>query len=530
MSPELARVVRWLRRARPPRRDLLVALGAGVVATLTQAGLFVGALGLLAASSGRPGLAAVGATLVAIELVAFLRSPIRFAERLSSHRLGFAAVARWRAWLVRTLGTWSWRRWRSHGRGDLLERALRDTDELQDLWLRAAIPSASVAVTAVALDVVLATWGSGWWRVAVVALLLQAGGAGALVVTLPGTVRADADVRRWRGAFQTLLVELGAAGPALTLLGARPYLERRLATARDDLTRAESVAQRRQRRSATVGVIASVAIVASLLLSPAASGTRLVVAAAMLLSSSELIATLRAALDTIVAVSAGAERLEGLVADLPPTDPSWPASRELLLTNLVLREEEDEILRVPRARAGSGARIAVVGPSGSGKSTLLRVIAGLDAPDAGAVTVGGVPVHELAEDVLRAHVAYVPTDPGLLDGYALDLVRLGRVLRRDPLSDLRVLGLDFEPTTRVAALSRGEAARVALARALATGPTIVLLDEPTGGLGRDDAEAVLALLDASGATVIAATHDPLVMAWSDEVWDLEGGELRRTSR
>ncbi len=530
MSPELARVVRWLRRARPPRRDLLVALGAGIVATLTQAGLFVGALGLLAASSGRPGLAAVGATLVVIELVAFLRSPIRFAERVTSHRLGFAAVARWRAWLIRTLGAWPWRRWRSHGRGDLLERALRDTDELQDLWLRAAIPATSVAVTTIALDVLLATWGSGWWRVALVALILQAGGAVALVAALPGTVRADADVRRWRGDFQTVLVELGAAGPALTLLGSRPYLEDRLASARDDLTRAEAVARQRQRRGAIVGVMASVAIVASLVLAPPASGTRLVVAAAMLLSSSELIAALRSALDTVVAVSAGAERLESLSTATPPTDPTWPDSRVLVINDLVLREEGDVVVRAPRARAGSGARIAVVGPSGSGKSTLLRVIAGLDAPDGGTVEVGGVPLHELDEGVLRAHVAYVPTDPGLLDGYALDLVRLGRTLRRDPLADLRTLGLDLEPTSHLTALSRGESARVALARALATGPSIVLLDEPTGGLGREDTEAVLALLDASGTTVIAATHDPLVMAWSDEVWDLEGGELRRTTR
>ena len=530
MSPELARLARWLRRAQPPVGELARALGAGLLASLTQAGLFVGALGLLAASSGRPGLAAVGAALVGIEIVAFLRSPIRFAERMSSHRLGFAAVARWRTWLVRTLGAWPWRRWRSHGRGDLLERALRDTDELQDLWLRAVIPVAAVMATTLVIDVVIAAWGSGWWRVALAAAALQAIAVGLLTAVLPGAVRADADVRRWRGVFQTVLVELGAAGPALTLLGARPYLENRLAAARDDLARAESVARRRRRRAGWLGIVAGPIIVAALALAPVASGTRWVIAAALLLSSGEVVTAVRLALDTLINVSAAAERLERLTAASPPTDPDFPEGREITIEDLVLREEDATILRVARARAGSGLRVAVVGPSGSGKSALLRIIAGLDRPDEGAVSIGGVPVTELDDAVLRRHVAYVPTDPGLLSGYVLDALSLGRTLRRDPIEDARSLGLGLDATSRIEILSRGEAARLALARALAIAPDLVLLDEPTGGLGREDTEAVLALLDASGASVVVATHDPVVVAWADEVWDLEGGDLRLVTR
>ena len=131
----------WLRRAAPPRSDLIRGFLMASVASVAGLALVVGSLTLLVVSEQRPGLRALGAFLVAIELVAFLRSPLRFAERLSTHRLGFAAVARWRSWLMTTVGHWSYARWQANGAGDVLERSMSDTEELQDLWLRAVIPA-----------------------------------------------------------------------------------------------------------------------------------------------------------------------------------------------------------------------------------------------------------------------------------------------------------------------------------------------------------------------------------------------------
>ena len=87
------------------------------------------------------------------------------------------------------------------------------------------------------------------------------------------------------------------------------------------------------------------------------------------------------------------------------------------------------------------------------------------------------------------------------------------------------VGIDVEPTTKWDEVSRGEGQRIAVVRSLAIGPDIVILDEPTSGLGRDETTAVLNLLTATRATVIIATHDDQIVAWSDFVIDLSDGDL-----
>jgi ABC-type lipoprotein export system ATPase subunit len=122
-------------------------------------------------------------------------------------------------------------------------------------------------------------------------------------------------------------------------------------------------------------------------------------------------------------------------------------------------------------------------------------------------------------------VAYVASEPGLTRGYAIDVVGLGRATSRSAHDDLASLGLATDSTTRWEELSRGERARIAIARAMVTSPLIYLLDEPTSGLGTDETGTVLTLLASTGSTVIVATHDTLVMTWCDEVIELIDGAL-----
>jgi ABC-type lipoprotein export system ATPase subunit len=105
------------------------------------------------------------------------------------------------------------------------------------------------------------------------------------------------------------------------------------------------------------------------------------------------------------------------------------------------------------------------------------------------------------------------------------VVLLGRTTTRDLVFDLAALGVATERTTRFEDLSRGERVRVALARALVTDPDLVLLDEPTAGLGQEETRDVISFLAASGATVLIATHDADIIEWCDVVVEVRAGEL-----
>lgn len=527
MNDDVARLRRWLRRAQPPRAQLVKALVAGLVATATNVALVVGAVALLVESARRPGLRAVAVVLIIIELFAFLRSPLRFNERLAAHRLGYGAVTRWRRWLVLVVGRLSFSTWRAYSSGDLLERALGDTDELQDLWLRFVIPFVDTLAVMVLSDVVIAVLPphGHWWAYALNLVVLQGIGVLALSKLAQLELASDRDVRLARGRYRAELVEMSAVTPELTLLQREAFTARRLSAAATQLEAAETTLRRRHRLSSGVVVLVGLLSLAGVLEHPRTSSVWLVVATLIGLSTYEALATLRVSLSAAVEVSGGGERLEALETVAPRGALAWPDDHALRLSNLSLVEGERALLRDVTASIAAGRHVAITGESGVGKSTLLRALAALDEPSAGSIEVGGITLDRIREDDLRHHLAYVVSEPGLTRGFALDVLTLGRVNSRDPLDDLAALGVRSERTTRFEELSRGERARVALVRALVTEPDIYLLDEPTAGLGDDETVLLLDLLAQTGATVIIATHDEFVINWSDDTYELRGGAL-----
>jgi putative ABC transport system ATP-binding protein/lipoprotein-releasing system ATP-binding protein len=182
-----------------------------------------------------------------------------------------------------------------------------------------------------------------------------------------------------------------------------------------------------------------------------------------------------------------------------------------------------------------GNRIALVGPSGSGKSTLLHLMAGLDQPSLGEVTWPAIG----DRDALRpGPVAVVFQAPSLLppldvrENVALPLVLDGHHdadARREADDALRRLGLHDLADKLPEEVSGGQAQRIAVARALAGAPTLILADEPTGQLDRASATAVvdvlLAAADHAGAALVVATHDPLVAERMSTRWDMHSGRL-----
>jgi ATP-binding cassette subfamily C protein CydC len=533
MSTDLERILRWLRRAQPPRARLSRAILAGTVANITNVGLLVGAVGLLVESANRPGLRAVAAVLIVIELLAFLRSPLRFSERLSAHRLGFEAVTRWRRWLVATVGRWDYSRWRTHAAGDLLERSLRDTDELQDLWLRFALPIFTTSVTLILGDVVIGLLPphGHWWPFAALLFLIQVISAVVLFANFGPLVRADRALRKARGAYQATLVELSATTPELALLGREDFATSRLETFREAMEHGE-VAVRRTRRASSVIPPASALLAVFTLwaVHPRTSPTWLVVVALLAVSTGESLSTLRTSIETAVSVSASAERLEELDESDFTSSKNWPVDMTLRGTDVTIVEEGSVLVREASFELAPGQRIAITGASGSGKSTLLRALSGLDRIASGSIDIGGVALRDIEEHELRDRLAYVVSEPGLTRGYALDVVRLGRVSDREVSDDLAALGIVIVDATKFDELSRGERQRVAIARALVTDPAIIVLDEPTGGLGAEETARVLALLDSTDATIVVATHDPQVVSWCDGALELSGTHLRRTTR
>jgi putative ABC transport system ATP-binding protein len=188
-----------------------------------------------------------------------------------------------------------------------------------------------------------------------------------------------------------------------------------------------------------------------------------------------------------------------------------------------------------------GEFIAVMGPSGCGKSTLLNLVAGLDVPDEGEITVAGEPVTGRTEDDLarmrRKHMGIVFQFFNLLEGMTvLENVVLPGVIagRRRKMAETRardlldLLGIGDKASAVPGVLSGGQRQRLAIARALANSPTLLLADEPTGALDSAGGAEIIELLrrlHASGQTIILVTHDPAVADAAGRIVRMRDGRI-----
>jgi putative ABC transport system ATP-binding protein len=189
----------------------------------------------------------------------------------------------------------------------------------------------------------------------------------------------------------------------------------------------------------------------------------------------------------------------------------------------------------------SGDFIALMGPSGCGKSTLLNLIAGLDVADEGTITVAGEMVTGRTEDELsqlrRRHIGIVFQFFNLLEGMTvLENVALPAVIagRKRKAAETRardlldLLGIGDKAGTVPGMLSGGQRQRLAIARALANDPTLLLADEPTGALDSEGGLEVIELLSrlhAGGQTIVLVTHDAGVASAADRIVRMRDGRI-----
>ncbi len=189
----------------------------------------------------------------------------------------------------------------------------------------------------------------------------------------------------------------------------------------------------------------------------------------------------------------------------------------------------------------AGEFVAVMGPSGCGKSTLLNLVAGLDTPSDGEVSVAGLSLRGKDEDDLarmrREHIGIVFQFFNLLEGMSvLENVVLPAVIAGVPRRKaeqrardlLDLLGLADKAKNAPGVLSGGQRQRLSIARALANQPTVLLADEPTGALDSAGGAEVLELfnrLHAEGQTIMMVTHDATVASAADRIVRMRDGRL-----
>lgn len=193
-----------------------------------------------------------------------------------------------------------------------------------------------------------------------------------------------------------------------------------------------------------------------------------------------------------------------------------------------------------------GKVVFLVGPSGSGKTTLLSILGCILTPDGGSLQVLGQEVAGMPVEALtafrRQHLGFIFQTFNLFPTLsALDNIALSLVMRGEPLPAaqecahdlLGKVGLAPRAHLRPGQLSTGECQRVAVARALANAPAILLADEPTASLDATNGQAVLQLLTGlvreRGVTLVVVTHDNRIFSYADRILHLENGRLIRAS-
>jgi ABC-type lipoprotein export system ATPase subunit len=230
----------------------------------------------------------------------------------------------------------------------------------------------------------------------------------------------------------------------------------------------------------------------------------------------------------IVVSSREAEIEEAAPADLV-TAPPQEAHDVASVRGLTKSYDARTVIEGLDARFRSSTLTVVTGPSGSGKTTLLHLLAGLELPEGGEIDILGTELTQLDRAgrarFRREHIGYVGQQPGLVPTLsAIENVALALTLRGLPAGPARealvAVGLEDRADQRVSRLSTGEHGRVAVARALAPKPQLLLADEPTSRLDEANAIAVgtlfVRLARDFGAAVVCATHDPLLIEQADE--------------
>ena len=531
---------------------VVAAILLGIVSVAGNVGLLGMAAYLIAAAALKPLLITLTLPIYLVRFFSVTRAVSRYAERLVAHGVTFTLLARLRVWFYARLEPLAPARLLELRSGDVLARAIKDVDELQNVYLRVVSPVA-VALAIVALTVgVFALFNPTMALVA--ALFLAAAGVG---VPLLAMLLARGVGRRQvaaRGELNARIVD-GIQGVQDILACGDAREQRRRVAALD------GVLGRTQRRMAAIAglhlalndLLMNMALWVILLLAiplvarASISGVYLGVLALTILAAFEGVQPLGQAFQSLGQTLAAGERVLAVLDATPRvTDPPAPLPAPRVygvrFDHVSFRYDAAGALALDGVSVDvpPGGRVAIVGPSGAGKSTLARLLPRFWDPTEGTVLLGGHSVAAYGLDDLRAAVGVVSQDTYIFNDTLRGNLRLARpdatnvqierAVEQSQLADLaRALpaGLDTWVGEQGLRLSGGERQRLAIARALLKDAPVLVLDEATANLDPATERALLAALDRlmEGRTTLIITHRLVAMERMDEILVLDGGRI-----
>jgi ABC-type transport system involved in cytochrome bd biosynthesis fused ATPase/permease subunit len=549
------RLTRWMVRSRPDTSRIIAALVLSLFAGAASITLFGGSGLLVGKAAGGGGLAVLGGLLVLIEIVAFLRAPLRYEERMVTHRVALGSMVRWRLWLYDIVATKSPGSLSFLSTGELLDRSIEDIDLLEDLYVRVVLPIVAALMTGLLAAGVIAIWLPLGGLVVALCVL------GGLVVSLAlghAAVHPAQHAAALRSLISSKMVDTieGSAELRMTNLGGQ--LHREIEELDAHCQRQEVlVARMRAFGVLAIGCLNAAGVLGVTLLAAAhvhhgslTPGEAAGISLASLAGLEPLLGALAGAL-AAAHVDAAAARLEALEsapasvieASHPVQWPSRTAPLSFRSVSSAPSAGAPAVVRNVSLVIDPGARIAIIGASGSGKTTLCRLALRFLDPLEGSVAIGATAYLDMASDDVRHHVVLLDQDPILFAGTLGDALRLGDPLATDEALlaiiatvDLGELATSPEDLALSigesgATLSLGQQRRVALARAMLRRPDILLLDEPTAGLDPEQGRRILSdVLSAAGdAAVVLVTHDDDAAQMMSERYWLYNGELSKVS-
>ncbi len=542
---------RLLRLAGPERRRLVLVVALAALTAVAGVALVGSAGWLISRSALVSTTAALGLAITWVRLCAAVRAAARYAERYVGHLATFRVTTRIRTWVFRSLAPVGPALFEERRRGEVLTGLADDVDELQDFYLRVAVPPLAAAATAALAVAALGALDPAAGLL-LAALLVVAGIAVPLVARRAVRTNAARVVtdRAALGAELTGglagLDELVVAGAERAWAAQVADLDERLGRSRRRLASARGAVAG---ITATLGVLsasAALALGAELVQRGRLDGVALAVLPLVAVAAVEAVAPVALAAEHLQRTRAAAGRLFDLT-DRPPavTDPGSPAPPEngaLEVRGLTFRHTPDgpAVLHDADLDLPMGTVAALTGASGAGKSTLADLLLRFRDHHHGTIRLGGVELHRAATAEVRRRVALVAQHDHVFDSTVRDNLLLADPdATDDRLHDaLAVVGLDTfvrdlplgldEPVGPDGDhLSGGERQRLLVARAVLRDADLLVLDEATAHLDppaeRELLERVLAAR--RGRSTLVITHHREQLVPMDVVLELVDGRI-----